>query len=93
MSWNLLNKTKSKCKIEIVSTSGEELILTVNNKEYSISFEGNIMSSKSSKYKIEIEGVKLMPKAINAIELIRKDQSNPHKGIKVEDLKLTINMD
>ena len=81
LEWKLVNKTKNNYTIELISASNEmneNLSLIVNNKEYIISPEN------------EIEGVSLKVNAMNSIELLRKDQSNPHKGLNIEGLKLII---
>ncbi len=81
IEWKLMNKTKSNYNIELISASNEmneSLSLIVNNKEYIISSEK------------EIEDVSLKVNAINSIELLRKDQSNPHKGMNIEGLKLIL---
>jgi alpha-L-fucosidase len=89
MKWYVSSNSKeaSGVKISISSHENNKFNLSINNQEYKISS----LSSNNNTYEAIIQSVKLNTGKINEIELSLIDQSNPHRGMDIESLKIMIN--
>ncbi len=91
LKWYLPGNTKEVCEIDIISSdqSHKPLKLSINNKEYLLSAQN---SDNLNQYKIRqtINKVNFYSDKTNTIELLWEDKTNPHKGLNIEDLKISI---
>ena len=92
MKWYVSKSSKgiSEMKITLNSAENNMFKLVINNQEYAMSPSITDTSQKSDLYQFTIPAGKLTQN-INEIELSLADQSNPHKGIMINGLKIHFN--
>jgi alpha-L-fucosidase len=93
MKWYLIKNTKENYNVFLTynpDTGEDTLGLAINNNVYSIPFESEFISTVNninSNMPIEI---KLDMGSVNNVELSLENQSNPHKGLNIEGMKIII---
>lgn len=90
MKWYItsISKEENEVKIVFVSNDKKKFKLSINGQEHILSSDKN---EDSSLYELTIPFAKMHDGKINEIELSFADQSNPHKGMTIEKLEITIN--
>lgn len=88
--WYLAGNQKESCEVNVVQLSDtmKPLTLSINKKEYLISSPNVDKKIKNELPKLEIYNVDLYVNKINVVELSLEDQTNPHQGFKIENLKI-----
>lgn len=86
MKWYVLNNSNEPLEVEIAHTNNER---STKGLKLSINDEAHIIDASNS-YNHTINNVKLHTERINTIEVVNKNQDNPHKGLKVAGLSITI---
>lgn len=93
MKWYIINSSEEPFEIKIALSGRENtdgLKISVNDEPYIIPALHSDSSSNTRRQKHVIGGVRLESERVNTIELAAENQSNPHKGLKVDGLSITI---
>lgn len=93
MKWYIINSSEEPFEIKVAlpaCESTKELKLSVNDETYMIPAMHSDSSSNTRRQKHVIGGVRLETERVNTIELAAENQSNPHKGLKVDGLSIRI---
>ena len=101
LQWSLINEGNKKCEIEVADeiadsdadASGahnDKLCMVVNGTDYLISLNNTRKSSTGVVYYTKINNVTLKTNQINNIEIKLNNQTNPHKGMAVEAIKVIV---
>jgi alpha-L-fucosidase len=93
MKWYLLNSSEKPFEVKIAlpayaNTKG--LKLSVNNEPYIIPAIGWGTNSSTRHQEQVINGIKLVSERVNTIELAAENQSNPHKGLEIDSLRIIL---
>ncbi len=92
MKWYLSGNTKDICEIDITSFDEKikPLKLSINNMEYLLTSQDTNDILNKGVIRQTLNNVNFYTDKINEIELSYEDKSNPHKGLNIEELKITI---
>lgn len=93
MKWYLLNSSTEPFEIRIALSAHENnngFKFSVNNEVHILPVENSEINSKNNVFKQVIQGLRLKSEGINEIELSLKDRSNPHRGMSIDSLGISI---
>jgi len=92
MKWYLSGNTKDICEINIISSAKDikSLKLSINNNVCLLPNQNSNNSLNKCFIRQTLNNVNFYSDKINEIELSYEDKSNPHKGLNIEDLKISI---
>jgi alpha-L-fucosidase len=92
MKWYLPGNVNDACEIDIVFSDQniKPLNLTINNKDHLLAKQNSDENLNKDLMHTTFNHVNFHPDKMNEVELTLEDKNNPHTGLNIKDLKISI---